>query len=121
MRTYCELEVWVRARELSSSIYSLTKGFPQEELYGIVMQMRRAAVSVASNIAEGCGCNHKNESIHFFHIARGSLYELETQCYLAYDQCFIVQMELNKILTQIVNCKKLLNGFVKYYENKLNR
>jgi four helix bundle protein len=113
---YIELNVWIKNRELSNSIYTITKKYPKDELYGIVMQMRRAAVSIVSNIAEGCGRNHKNDSIQFFHIARGSLYELETQCYISYDQGFVNNLDLDKILIQIAECKKLLNGFINYYK-----
>lgn len=119
MRTYIDLNVWIRARELSNKIYTITRSFPKEEIYGIVMQMRRAAVSVVSNIADGCGRKHKNESIHFFYFARGSLYELETQCYIAYDQCFFSQEDLDLVQTQILDCKRLLNGFINYYEGKM--
>jgi four helix bundle protein len=116
---YIELNVWIKNRELSNLIYDITRNFPKDELYSLVMQMRRAAVSIVSNIAEGCGRNHKNDSIHFFHIARGSLYELETQCYISYDQGFVNDKELNKLLNQLSECKKLLNGFINYFE-KLN-
>lgn len=87
--TYTELDVWKKARSLANNIFALTKQFPKEELYGLTSQMKRSAVSVASNIAEGCGRNYPKDSIQFFYIARGSLYELETQLYLAYDQEYI--------------------------------
>ena len=74
---YNELNVWIKNRELTNAIYAITKKFPHDELYGIINQMRRAAISVVSNIAEGCRRNHRNDSIHFFYIARGSLYELK--------------------------------------------
>jgi four helix bundle protein len=114
---YIELNVWVKNRELSNIIYDVTKKFPRDELYGIVNQMRRSAVSVISNIAEGCGRNHKNDSVHFFYIARGSLYELEAQCYISYDQGFLANEEFNMLKNQISDCKKLLNGFINYFEN----
>jgi four helix bundle protein len=83
---YTDLEVWKTSRELVNWIYSSTKLFPKEEMYGLTQQMRRCAVSIPSNIAEGCGRNHPKDSIQFFHIARGSVYELETQLYLSFDQ-----------------------------------
>jgi len=82
---YIELEVWKEARSLVKTIYEITKSFPTEELYGLTSQIRRCSISIPSNIAEGCGRKTSKESIHFFHIARGSLYELETQMYLALD------------------------------------
>ncbi len=118
---YIELSVWTKNRELSKSVYAITKTFPPNEIYGIVNQMRRAAVSIISNIAEGCGRNHKNESIHFFYIARGSLYELEAQCYISYDQGYITGEDLKILMNKITESKKLLNGFIQYFENaKLN-
>ncbi len=119
MRTYTELNLWIKARELCNLVYLLTKKFPREESFGLITQMRRAAVSVASNLAEGCGRNHKKDSIQLFYIARGSLYELETQCYLSYDQKFILQTDFELLLSEIAVCKRLLSGFVSYYEKLL--
>ncbi|WP_228027929.1 four helix bundle protein [Costertonia aggregata] len=73
---YTELEVWKESRKLVSSLYSVTKSFPKEESYGLTSQMRRCAVSVPSNIAEGCGRRTSADTIQFLHVARGSLYEL---------------------------------------------
>lgn len=114
---YIELHVWLKNRELSNLIYSITKKFSRDEVYGIINQMRRAAVSVISNIAEGYGRNHKNDRIHFFYIAGGSLYELEAQCYISYDQGYIPIEELKILTDQISDCKKHLNGFINYFEN----
>ena len=116
-KSYTSLDVWKKSRELTSSIYTLTKKYPKDELYGLTNQLRRCVVSIPSNIAEGCGRNYPIDSIQFFHIARGSLYELETHLYLSLDQHYITQDELNKNLTLIIDCKKLLNGFINYYKN----
>ena len=78
-RDYTDLEVWQKTRALANLLYSIAKEFPREELFGLVNQMRRSAVFIASNIAEGCGRNHTKDSLQFFYIARGSLYELKTQ------------------------------------------
>ena len=79
---YIKLEVWLETRKLTSLIYDATRLFPKEELFGLTNQMRRCAVSVPSNIAEGCGRQTAKDTIRFLHISRGSLYELETQSYL---------------------------------------
>ena len=118
-KSYVELDVWKKARALANAIFVLTKQFPKEELYGITSQIRRSSVSIPSNIAEGCGRSTPKDSIRFFYISRGSLYELETQLYLSYDQNYITELDLNKSLEMILDCKKLLNGFIRYYE-KLN-
>lgn len=88
-RSYTSLEVWLKNRILVKEVYNLTKVFPKDEIFGLTGQLRRAAVSVPSNIAEGCGRQHAKDAVQFFYIARGSLYELETQLYLAYDQEYI--------------------------------
>lgn len=114
--SYTDLDVWKNSRELVNLIYLTTKLFPKDELYGLTSQMRRSAVSIPSNIAEGLGRNHSKDSIQFYFISRGSLYELETQTYLAFDQQLINLQELNSILEKITTCKKLLNGFINYYQ-----
>ena len=113
---YIQLDVWVETRKLANLIYDVTKNFPKEEIFGLVNQMRRCAVSVPSNIAEGCGRQTAKDTINFLHISRGSLYELETQCYLALDQKYIDENNCTIILNQIQTSKKLLNGFINYYK-----
>jgi four helix bundle protein len=79
--------------------------------------MRRSAISVPSNIAEGCGRNHSKDSVQFFHIARGSLYELETQLYLSFDLNYLEETKLKGILQLTETTRKLLSGFIKYFQN----
>lgn len=81
--SYRDLKVWQRAIELSVAVYALTKRFPSEELYGLTSQLRRAAVSVASNVAEGYGRASKPDFRRFLAIARGSAIELQTQLVIA--------------------------------------
>jgi len=77
--------------------------------------MRRAAVSLPSNIAEGCGRQHAADTMRFLFIARGSLFELETQLYLAADLVYQPAATLESLLTLLTDCKKLLQGFIRYY------
>jgi len=112
---YTDLDVWIASRKLVNSTYDLTKSFPAEEKYGLANQMRRSSISVPSNIAEGCGRRTPADTIQFLHIARGSLYELETQLYLAFDQKYLDESGLKLLLSEIKTCKKLLNGFINYY------
>ena len=93
---YKDLIVWQKAIDLATWIYSLTAGFPKEELYGIVSQMRRAAVSIPSNIAEGQSRQHKSEFIQFLSIAKGSLLELETQLIISGRLKYISENDLNE-------------------------
>lgn len=118
--SYKELDVWQQSRVLVKSIYELTKKFPKEEQFGLTSQMRRAAVSVPSNIAEGCGRNHAKDSIQFFFVARGSIYELETQLTLSEDLGFIMKEDAEQNLNQVNRCKKLINGFINYFQKQTN-
>jgi len=114
-RSYTNLEVWIKGRALVKRVYQLSQIFPREEMFGLTAQVRSAAVSIPSNIAEGCGRQHAKDAINFFHIARGSLYEAETQLYVAADLEYISEEQLKQVLEEITVCKKLLNGFIKYY------
>ncbi len=113
---YTELDVWKHARELVKLVYMLTKPYPQEEQYGLTNQIRRSVISVPSNIAEGIGRQSNKETIHFLHIAKGSLQEVETQLYLSFDLGYIPEEQLKNILEKVISSKKLLNGFINYYK-----
>ena len=113
---YTKLDVWLESRKLANIIYNISKQFPGEEIYGLTNQVRRCAVSIPSNIAEGCGRQTSKDTIQFLHISRGSLYELETQCFIALDQNYIDETQFNQIFELIQSCKRLLNGFINYYK-----
>ncbi len=83
LRSFRELTVWQKSMQLATGIYRLTQGFPREEIYGLTSQLRRAAVSVPSNISEGHGRSGVGEYRHFLWIARGSNFELQTQLEIA--------------------------------------
>jgi len=119
MISYTELDVWLEARKLVKIVYTICKKFPSEEMYGLTSQIKRCSVSVPSNIAEGCGRQSSKETIHFLHISRGSLFELETQLYLASDLEFLSNEDLKLLLIQVTSCKKLLNGFINYYRKNV--
>ena len=117
-KSYQELDVWKKSRELANLAYVVTKSFPKEEIFGLTNQIRRSAVSIPSNIAEGCGRNTSKDTLQFLFISRGSLYELETQLLISYDQKFISVDQQNILINLITECKKLLNGFINYYQQK---
>ncbi len=90
MGTHKDLDVWKESIDLVDAVYDATLSFPKEELYGLNSQMRRSAISIPSNIAEGCGRNNKVELIQFIGIARGSLAELDTQVIIAHRRHYII-------------------------------
>lgn len=118
LESYRDLEVWKQTKGLVCLIYQVTKAFPKEEQFGLTNQLRRASVSIPSNIAEGCGRNHSKDSIQFFFISRGSLYEVETQIIISFDLGYITIEDHNSILDNIKSCKRLLNDFINYFQSK---
>lgn len=109
-KSYIDLDVWKEARFLSKDIYLASGKFPGDEKLGLTSQIRRAAISIPSNIAEGCGRQHPKDCIHFFYISRGSIYEVETQLFLAFDLNFISEEELKTLLVKLETTRKLLMG-----------
>lgn len=110
IKDYKELVVWQKAMELVIAIYKATNTFPNEELYGLTSQIRRAAVSVPSNIAEGQGRQTRGEFRQFLGQARGSLAELETQLLIAHSLGYLE--DCSELLAQRVEVARLLNGLL---------
>jgi four helix bundle protein len=106
------LIVWQRAKELATAAYKLTENFPQHEIYGLTAQMRRAAVSIPSNIAEGQGRSTSGEFRNFLGNARGSLLELETQTEIASDLGFIKAEEATIFLRKCSEVSYLMNRLI---------
>ncbi len=118
-RSYRELEVWKEAKKLVAEIYQITKTFPDEEKWCLTQQIRRAAISIPSNIAEGIGRNHAKDTIQFLYTSRGSLYELETQLFISFDLNYLNEGTLENVFISCNQVGKLLAGFINYYESKL--
>ena len=97
MHRFKELEIWKRSRIFCSKIYSLTNNFPDSEKFGLTNQLRRASVSVPSNIAEGSSRKSNKDFSRFLEITLGSCYEIETQLLIAFDLNFIKEEELNQV------------------------
>jgi four helix bundle protein len=110
-RPHYRLEAWKEAMALVRTVYELTRKFPAEELYGLTSQMRRAAVSIPSNLAEGAARTGKKEFAQFLNIARGSLSELETQILIAEDLGYIKREHAISVLLERVS--KLITGLHK--------
>ncbi len=116
MTNYQNLDVWKKSMLTVKGIYTELKFYPKEEMYALTSQTKRAAISVPANIAEGIGRNYKKNTLQFLHIARGSLYELETLLKIAEMLQITKEEKFQKIQEQIQECLRLLNGFITYYE-----
>ena len=114
-RPHHDLKVWKEAMALARKVYELTAQFPSDEKYGLTVQIRCSAVSVPSNIAEGCGRGSSKELLQFLYVARGSLAELETQLRLASDFGFC---DSTAALVQVESLFGLLAGLVKAQRDK---
>jgi four helix bundle protein len=114
-KTHKDLDVWNRAMDLAAEVYSITGQFPKEELFGLVSQTRRAAVSVPSNIAEGAARSSRKEYIQFLYVALGSLAELETQLLLATRLKFVTNTE---VLDRVEQVRRLLLGLLRFLKRK---
>jgi len=116
MKDHKELDVWKEGIEIVTSVYSLTSSFPKEEMYGLANQMRRSAVSIPSNIAEGAARQTVKEFVHFLHVSLGSAAELETQLIIAEKLNFMKKEDL--LHERIVVVQKMLHGLIRHYRNK---
>lgn len=113
-----KLDAWKHGIELTVETYRLTKRLPSEERYGLAAQMRRAAVSVPSNVAEGAARNTRREFIQFLHTAQGSLAELDTQIVICEKLGYIVNTDLREVREGIERESKLITGLIKYLKNR---
>ena len=109
-QSYHDLLVWRKGLVLAKEIYKLTAGFPSEEKFGLISQMRRAAVSVPSNIAEGQARNTLGEFVQFIAYAEGSLAELDTQLTLAVELAFVTSEKARFSLDAVAELRRMLNG-----------
>jgi four helix bundle protein len=113
MRDFRTLRVWEKAHQLTLVVYKTTRNFPQNELYGLTSQMRRASASIPTNIAEGCGRETEAELARFMYIALGSASELEYQCLLAHDLNFLSDSVYQDLHNKATEVKRMLTAFIK--------
>jgi four helix bundle protein len=118
MTSYKELAAWQKAMLLVKEVYIITKKYPKEELFALTSQTKRAAVSVPTNIAEGVGRNYKKDTIQFLHIARGSLYEVETLLNIAVMVEIITEEDFFPFISRIDEVLRIINGLINAYENR---
>jgi four helix bundle protein len=116
MKNHKDLDVWKKSMLLAEQIYNLTKDFPTDEKYGLISQMKRAVISIPSNIAEGAARKGNKEFIQFMYIAMGSLSELETQILLSQRLQFVNSVD--NYLDQIEKIKQMLFGLIRYISKR---
>lgn len=118
IQSYNEIKAWQLGMELVTLVYQLTERFPQNEMFGLTNQIRRASVSVPSNIAEGFGRNSNGDFSHFLSMANGSLCEVETQLLIAKNLGFITQDAYEQLINKTLECGKVLRAFWKSVRGK---
>jgi four helix bundle protein len=118
MKTHKDLDAWKNSIDLVTDIYKTTKDFPKDEQFGITSQIRRSAISIPSNIAEGAGRKHNKEFIQFLYIAIGSLSELETQLIISCNINLITKEELEDFNQKIKTIANQIQGLIKYIGSK---
>lgn len=116
MSYYKNLHIWQKSMDLVDNIYTVSKNFPKEEIYGLTNQIRRAAVSIPSNIAEGAGRNSNAQFTNFLSYSNGSTLELETQLIISNRQGYLSENDLNEINKLIEDIQKMNYKL----QNKLN-
>ena len=112
INSYRDLLVWQKGLALSYDLYEVTQSFPDKERYGLISQIRRAAVSVPSNIAEGQARYGQKEFVHFLYIAKGSLAELDTQCLIAQHLSYISEEKCKYVLSKIHEIQRMLYSLI---------
>ena len=113
VRTHKDLDVWKKSIEFVTEVYTVTALFPKSEIYGLTSQIRRAAVSIPSNIAEGATRSHKTEFKQFLYIALSSAAEIDTQILIAKNLGFIEQSKLESIQAELASISRMLQGLIK--------
>ncbi|MCX6354901.1 MAG: four helix bundle protein [Candidatus Aureabacteria bacterium] len=112
MRPHKKMQIWQNVMDFIQELYSITARFPREEIYGLISQMRRAAISIASNIAEGCARKSNQEKMQFFIIARGSLSELDAQLEISRRLQFVSQEEYDTQSEKLDVISRMLQGLI---------
>ena len=118
INSYKDLLIWQKGIDIAINLYELIEDFPKEEIYALTSQLKRASISISSNIAEGSGRNSTQSYIHFLCISRGSLFELETQLIIANRLKFIKNETLfSELMNQITEESKMINSFINKLES----
>ena len=117
MKSYRDLIVWQKSVRMVTLVYKVIKRFPPEEKFGLTSQVKRSSVSIPSNIAEGYGRNYTKDYCRFLQIARGSLFEMQTQLEIAVNLKFVSFQDLEEIKALSIEIEKMLNTLIKKLQN----
>lgn len=113
IKTYRDLLIWQKSMALVSEVYKLTKSFPNEEMFGLSAQLRKASVSVPSNIAEGYGRNSTKDYVRFLHIAIGSLYEIQTQIEIAFELKYLPSEDFTRLDKLMKEIERMISSLLR--------
>ena len=119
IKSFTQLETWKEGHRLVIDIYQITRGFPKEEVFGLTSQLRRAAVSITSNVAEGFSRNSAKDKSQFYCIALGSLTEIQNQLLVAKDIGYIPLTKFQELAKRTVTVSKLMNGLIKSAQDRV--
>lgn len=119
MKTFRDLQIWQKAMTLVTNCYSVTSNFPKEEQFGLTSQIRRSAISIPSNIAEGFGRDTNKDYLRFLTIALGSLFEFQTQIEIAFNLKYINEEIFNKIYEDSREQERMLSSFIRKIKETL--
>ena len=119
MRNYRDLQVWTKAHQLTLDLYRLSQSFPLEEIYGLTSQLRRSAVSIGANLAEGCGRRTSAELARFVKIAMGSASEIDYHLLLSHDLGFMKSNDFTRAASALTEVRKMLTSFLSSVEEQI--
>lgn len=118
MKTFRDLLIWQKSMSLVTEIYHLTNSFPKEEIYGLSSQIRRSAISIPSNIAEGYGRDGNSDYLRFLNISISSLFEIQTQLEISYNLKYINQIQFNKTNGESREIERMLSAFIRKIKDR---
>ncbi|SHM16792.1 four helix bundle protein [Flavobacterium saccharophilum] len=118
MKTFRDLLIWQKSMSLVTEIYQLTNSFPKEEIYGLSSQIRRSAISIPSNIAEGYGRDGNSDYLRFLNISISSLFEIQTQLEISYNLKYINQIQFNKTNGESREIERMLSAFIRKIKDR---
>ena len=119
IKSFRDLLIWQKSMNLVTDIYQVTRNFPQAEMFGLTSQLRRASISIPSNIAEGYGRNTSKDYLRYLQIALGSLYEIQTQLEIAFNLHFLEIFDFNKMISLCLEIERMLTSLIAKIKAKI--